>query len=478
MVVLLDKMEMAFAKYQNLEQKMLENLKINGIKHRSKASGGLWLGSLIGFSAVLTLLKESNSYSEICLVTGLAGFGLLVSCLCLYIRLCIGKSAIKDFQAIYFLPAIVTSVLYLLIANKGLLTSLIWGLSVGSLGTWGVVQLMWYCPGCFTIGEATIVTHGNILFLLSVATNIPLRYHLPPIHNDDIVTVILQIGILYVLSVCLLCKNFSILRSSLCFYTMVFGIFFLLIVPLLYVLLDRNPIIWILFYISGERHRITLMIYWTICLLFCIFVITLQTLSGIQATTSIRKYFHVLAVLVYIPGLLFEPTLLYLGSGVIMGIFLLLELSRILKISPLGDILQKGFVIFVDEKDTLISLTPLYLLCGLSFPLWMPTSNVSLFVLLSGVLTVGIGDTAASFVGSKWGKHKWPGLEKSLEGTLGCVTSQLGTISVLVYMRYINDRWLLLRSIPSVIAISFIETKTDQIDNLVLPLLMYVCLII
>lgn len=67
----------------------------------------------------------------------------------------------------------------------------------------------------------------------------------------------LQIGILYVLSVCLLCKNFSILRSSLCFYTMVFGIFFLLIVPLLYVLLDRNPIIWILFYISGERHRVS-----------------------------------------------------------------------------------------------------------------------------------------------------------------------------------------------------------------------------
>lgn len=198
------------------------------------------------------------------------------------------------------------------------------------------------------------------------------------------------------------------------------------------------------------------------------------------------------------------------------------QLSRIFNISPLGDILQKGFIIFVDEKDTLISLTPLYLLCGLSFPLWMPASNVSLFVLLSGVLTVGIGDTAASFVGSKWGKHKWPGLEKSMEGTLGCIASQLGTISVLAYMRtypflfifsnaflvlfflffffpppfsnlwnnhytvshlifklgYINDQWLLLRSIPSIVAISFIETKTDQIDNLVLPLLMYLYLII
>lgn len=31
---LLDKMEMAFVKYQNLERKALENLKINGIKHR------------------------------------------------------------------------------------------------------------------------------------------------------------------------------------------------------------------------------------------------------------------------------------------------------------------------------------------------------------------------------------------------------------------------------------------------------------
>ncbi|XP_047369298.1 dolichol kinase isoform X5 [Vespa velutina] len=453
-------MEMAFVKYQNLEEKVLENLKINGIKHRihiylhisrSKGSSGLWIGGLIGFCGVLTLLKESNSYSEICLVTGLGGFGLLVSCLSLYVRLFMGNGAIKDFHAIYFLPSITTSMLYLLVANKaikyihhifldnytsaGLLTSLIWGLSVGSLGTWGVLQLMSHCPGCFTIGEATIVMHGIILFLLSVATNVPLRYHLPPIHNDDIVTVILQIGILYVLSVCILCKSFPILRSPLYFYTMLFGTFFLLAVPFLYVLLDKNPITWILIYITGESHRIKLIIYWTICLLFCTFVIIFQTVSGIQATTSVRKYFHVLAVLVYIPGLIFEATLLYLGSGVILGIFILFELSRILHVSPLGDILQKGFIVFVDEKDTLISLTPLYLLCGLSFPLWMPASNVSLFVLLSGVLTVGIGDTAASFVGSKWGKHKWPGLEKSLEGTLGCVISQLGTIMVLAYMR-------------------------------------------
>lgn len=72
--------------------------------------------------------------------------------------------------------------------------SVAWGSCVGSLSTWGVVQVMSHFPGCFTVGEATAVTHGLVLFLLSAATNIPLRYHLPPIHNNDIATVTLQVS--------------------------------------------------------------------------------------------------------------------------------------------------------------------------------------------------------------------------------------------------------------------------------------------
>lgn len=69
---------------------------------------------------MLTILKEDASYSEICLIVGLTGVGLIISCACLYLRLLTVKVAIKDFQVIYFLPAIVTSMLYLLIANKGI----------------------------------------------------------------------------------------------------------------------------------------------------------------------------------------------------------------------------------------------------------------------------------------------------------------------------------------------------------------------
>lgn len=86
---------------------------------RIKANTGLWLGILIGLSAILTLLEEDTSYSEICLIVGLTGIGLIISSICLYLRLSSEKITVKDFQAIYFLPAIITSLLYLFVANKG-----------------------------------------------------------------------------------------------------------------------------------------------------------------------------------------------------------------------------------------------------------------------------------------------------------------------------------------------------------------------
>lgn len=98
---------------------------------------------------------------------------------------------------------------------------------------------------------------------------------------------------------------------------------------------------------------------------------------------------------------------------------------RFLRIPPLSDALQQGFAAFADEKDASLSLTPLYLLGGLSFPLWMPRNNLELLPLMSGVLTVGLGDSAASLCGTKWGKNKWPGSEKSMEGTVACIASQL-----------------------------------------------------
>ncbi|XP_039305002.1 dolichol kinase isoform X2 [Solenopsis invicta] len=471
-------MEMLVARYTRLEENILQNVKRNGIRHRPNASSGLWLGVMVGLSAMVTILKEDSSYSEICLFVGITGFGLILCSLCLYAQLSTKQIVAKDFHAVYFVPAIITSVLFLLAANKGLLTSVTWGLTVASLGTWGVLQLMSAFPCCFTMGEATVITHSFTLFLMSAVTNLPLRYHLPPIHDNDISTVVLQVVILYATTICFLCGYFPVLRSTTYFYLMIISLLCFVTLPTLYIILDQNPIMWIISFSFGSREKIAIFMYWTGCFLLSIFIVIYQISSKSHATNLVRKNFHILATFVYIPGMIYDLPLLYLASGVMFIIFIALEVMRLLRVPPLGEKLQQGFVVFVDEKDCMLSLTAIYLLCGLSLPLWMPTNNLSLVVLLSGVLTVGIGDTAASFVGNKWGAHKWLDTEKTIEGTVACIFCQVCVIFTLSYCGFINDYQLLLRSILAAVSISLIEARTNQVDNLALPLLMYVCLMI
>lgn len=88
---------------------------------------------------------------------------------------------------------------------------------------------------------------------------------------------------------------------------------------------------------------------------------------------------------------------------------------RKLRIPPLDAALQQGFEVFVDEKDAgSIALTPLYLLVGVSLPIWLhPVPKDSNFIplpVLAGLLAIGLGDTAASAAGTWFGRNRWPGM--------------------------------------------------------------------
>lgn len=43
---------------------------------------------------------------------------------------------------------------------------------------------------------------------------------------------------------------------------------------------------------------------------------------------------------------------------------------------------------------------------------------------------------------------------------------------------YVDNGWLFLQSLLSSIVLSFIEAQTNQVDNLALPLFMYMCLMV
>lgn len=130
-----------------------------------------------------------------------------------------------------------------------------------------------------------------------------------------------------------------------------------------------------------------------------------------------RKIFHLLIVLVFVPGLVYQCALLYIATGIALAIFVVLELLRLLQMPPFADTLAKAFDSFKDVKDAgQLALTPFCLLIGCALPIWLTPCPCAcqtaapespLLLLLSGVLSVGVGDTAASVLGSKYGRNKW-----------------------------------------------------------------------
>ena len=96
--------------------------------------------------------------------------------------------------------------------------------------------------------------------------------------------------------------------------------------------------------------------------------------------------------------------------------------------------------------------------------------------IFSGVLSVGIGDAVASVVGSKHGVTKWPGSPKTYLGTAASVASQLAFAGLWAALYGPLDVADTLWVAASISAISVMEAVTEQVDNVVLPLTLFILL--
>ena len=159
-------------------------------------------------------------------------------------------------------------------------------------------------------------------------------------------------------------------------------------------MLNRPMVMWLLF-------------TWSLLVLASVAVVGLYSSRGWEVTTGTRKLFHVAILLVYTSGLQLCHLLLLVSSYVALALMLGLEMLRVSELIPLvSTFLTQRLRPFLDTKDGgRLILTNIYLLVGLSLPLWTDPGSVSVFAssslsLYSGLISVGVADTAAAVIGT------------------------------------------------------------------------------
>lgn len=379
------------------------------------------------------------------------------------------------------IPASMTSLLINQILQQDIAFSVITASMIMIIYYLTLMYIVKAMPKCFTFGEATIIIQGLVIFLLNCVLNLP--YIDEAKKTNEQLNIILQLGLLGVLFMIVMTHFIRIFRAWYFFYPLFTFVAFTLCITTL----DGKFAITILWdFVFYDVERIVIVGLYVLLLILAILAVIWQVKKNRKGSTAVRKNFHVLIVAVYIPGLFYQCDFLYIASVVIMAVFVVLELARVIELWPVHELLELGVQIFIDEQDAgNVALTPLYLLIGCSLPLWIHNSPCDLtgsssfefLPLISGVLSVGIGDTFASVVGSKIGKHKWGKSIKSIEGTIANIAAQ-GIFIYVLYMIGFIQLNVVLAALCGIAVISnaLVETFTHQVDNLVLPILTYIIL--
>ncbi|KAG9133053.1 hypothetical protein Leryth_025110 [Lithospermum erythrorhizon] len=231
-----------------------------------------------------------------------------------------------------------------------------------------------------------------------------------------------------------------------------------------------HPFLWIIGYVFSEpAKRLLFCICWVLAISVRIFYRISQ--EGKTERILLRKYYHLLAVLMFIPALLLQPELLNLALGAALAVFLVLEFLRIWRIWPLGQHVHHFMNAFKDHRDSdLLVISHFSLLLGCALPIWFSSGfNDRPLTPFAGILSLGIGDTMVRVLHHKYGVVRWTENKKTIEGTAAGITSVLVACSILLpYIAragYIfSQHWFTL-----LVAVTFsglLEALTTQLDNL------------
>lgn len=340
-----------------------------------------------------------------------------------------------------------------------LMISVVFGLFVLSC-------LMKFAPGSFTLGE---------FIMVSTLSSLPIKLIFT---TEDKITHFSSIFI--VTGVLCLTLSLSFAKS----YT--------ISIVLIAFLLTIKDLPTVIQYIFGPQ-RLLLILY---CGIICaVFIFISAYWRGLHKFPQIiqRKFFHLMALLVFVPPIMIDPTFLKLCVSGAIFVFLIIESLRLVRFPYVATYVENYVSAFIDERDSNeLILTHLFLLLGLGLPVLIIPNDVTTLSLpfisslknelfpmtiltlrICGNSVLAIGDAAASIFGVYFGKHKWPGSRKSYEGTFGAFIGTWITMCVIICIasRDFPVKILLAQLLPAIFG-ALDEAFTSQIDNLTLPFIM------
>jgi dolichol kinase len=251
-------------------------------------------------------------------------------------------------------------------------------------------------------------------------------------------------------------------------------------------------------FIFRELQRMQIIAGWIVLLALTLPSMRLLSRTGRFPNIILRKGYHILAVALFLPALFSQPQLLGIALAGAFAVLAAVEVLRTGNIDGISTRIHSFMGSFVDERDAgVVFVTHFTLLLGMALPVWLSnameeegnnsgsdsksTVNTIWPAALAGILATGLGDAAASIVGSQIGRVPIaPKSKKTVEGTLaGAVIVMMAWFGLYQYrlipeMQFVwgdNSRFINWAGLVAVTVLnSLLEASTEQLDNLFIPL--------
>ncbi|PCH42325.1 histidine kinase, partial [Wolfiporia cocos MD-104 SS10] len=189
-----------------------------------------------------------------------------------------------------------------------------------------------------------------------------------------------------------------------------------------------------------------------------------------------RKFFHALAVVMFLPGLVVDPAFTHLSFSAAFALFTFAEYVRYFALYPFGASVHVFMNEFLDQKDSGTAiLSHFYLLIGCAGSVWF--EGPSQLLQYTGTLVLGVGDALASIVGKRFGRHRWLATSpKTVEGSAAFVVSVVAC-AWLLRVCGLAESFSMARYTSVAVLSALLEAFSVQNDNVVLPLYMWSMLV-